>query len=63
MNSDSENEEDDVEELVVLAAVVAVDEETELTLMASLPQAAGLVGSRSGYVSIRARGADVLRDR
>jgi hypothetical protein len=43
MNSDSEKEddEDDVEAVVVLAAVVVVAAETELTLMASLPGAAG----------------------
>jgi hypothetical protein len=42
MNSLSEKEEDEVEDVVVaLAAVVAVEAETELTLMASLPHAAG----------------------
>jgi hypothetical protein len=55
MKSDSENEDDEVEVLAVLAAVVVVDEETELTLMASLPDAAGRFRSRSG-VSIERGG-------
>jgi hypothetical protein len=51
MKSLSEKVDDEVEVEAVLAVVVAVDEETELTLMASLPDAAGRRGPGAAFRS------------